>query len=236
MTKPAIAADVHQSLDVHGDFAPEVAFYTELFVNDVAQPLDFIFRQVLDPCIGANASSLEELLAGMQTNAVDGGKPNFYALLSGKVDSGNTCHDAYPCRCLCFGLLQITRRTPLRRMTLHRSHRRTTDAATFIEPNPLAIISIAATRGGRQFYAHIKTHASGMRTRRLFYHRRYPIRQDFGLPVPNQDRVLEMSRERPVGGYHRPPIIQLERLVATKIEHWLDRQRHARPQPGTTIR
>lgn len=36
-----------------------------------------------------------------------------------------------PCLCLCFGFSQITRITPLRRMTLHFSHMGLTDALTF---------------------------------------------------------------------------------------------------------
>src|SRR5512139_3618338 len=37
----------------------------------------------------------------------------------------------YPCRCLCRGLLQITRIAPWRRMILHFSHIGLTDGRTF---------------------------------------------------------------------------------------------------------
>jgi hypothetical protein len=37
----------------------------------------------------------------------------------------------YPCRCLCFGLLQMTITVPWRRMTLQLSQRALTDALTF---------------------------------------------------------------------------------------------------------
>src|SRR6187549_150682 len=39
---------------------------------------------------------------------------------------------AYPCLCLCFALVQITRTTPRRRTTLHLSQIRLTDALTFM--------------------------------------------------------------------------------------------------------
>jgi len=82
MTQAAIAANVHQSLDVHRDFAPEIALYPEFFVDDVAQPLDFIFGQVPNPCIRIYASSLKKLLAGVQANTVDVGQPYLYAFLT----------------------------------------------------------------------------------------------------------------------------------------------------------
>src|SRR5918994_3821177 len=40
--------------------------------------------------------------------------------------------EIYPCRCLCFWFVQITRTTPSRRTILHLSHIRLTDALTFI--------------------------------------------------------------------------------------------------------
>src|SRR5688572_22590830 len=41
---------------------------------------------------------------------------------------------AYPCLCLCFAFVQITRTTPRRRTTLHLSQIRLTDALTFMSP------------------------------------------------------------------------------------------------------
>jgi hypothetical protein len=38
----------------------------------------------------------------------------------------------YPCRCLCFAVLQIILTTPFRRITLHSRQMGLTDALTFI--------------------------------------------------------------------------------------------------------
>src|ERR1700733_12690755 len=43
----------------------------------------------------------------------------------------------YPCLCLCFGFVQITRTTPSRWTILHLSHIFLTDALTFIKSFPV---------------------------------------------------------------------------------------------------
>src|SRR4051812_19597690 len=53
----------------------------------------------------------------------------------------NNPQSSYPCRCLCLGLVQITRTTPLRWMTLQLSHIFLTEALTFISLHPSSGIS-----------------------------------------------------------------------------------------------
>jgi hypothetical protein len=53
----------------------------------------------------------------------------------------------YPCRCLCFGFVQITLTTPLRWMILQLSHIFFTEARTFILlPSPLTFFAAARAR------------------------------------------------------------------------------------------
>jgi hypothetical protein len=64
----------------------------------------------------------------------------------------------YPCLCLCFAFVQMTRTTPRRRTTLHLSQIRFTDALTFMMSTPSGLSfadnSAACTVSGRQFHDH----------------------------------------------------------------------------------
>ena len=51
MPKSAIAADFHEALDVHGNFAAEVALHLYVMVDIIAQGTDFAFGQVLNACL-----------------------------------------------------------------------------------------------------------------------------------------------------------------------------------------
>src|SRR5215813_6445693 len=48
MTQAPVAAEIHQPLDVHRDFAPEIAFDDIVAVDDLANLDDFVFGQVAD--------------------------------------------------------------------------------------------------------------------------------------------------------------------------------------------
>jgi hypothetical protein len=66
--KTAIAPDIHQALDVHRDFSPQVTFDPHLLVHDFTNAVDFIVRQIPHARIRAYIRALEKLLAGMETN------------------------------------------------------------------------------------------------------------------------------------------------------------------------
>ena len=46
MTQPAVAAEIHQSLDVHGDFAPQIALDHIVAVDHFAQLKHFLIGQL----------------------------------------------------------------------------------------------------------------------------------------------------------------------------------------------
>jgi hypothetical protein len=53
----------------------------------------------------------------------------------------------YPCRCLCFGLVQMTITVPWRRMTLQLSQRALTEALTFNGSSTRACLTVACPQG-----------------------------------------------------------------------------------------
>src|SRR5687767_1984363 len=100
---------------------------------------------------------------------------------------------SYPCRCLCFWFVQITRTTPRRRTTLHLSQIRFTDALTFIHASRWNLFhdSPAPVIPGRQLQSDLVAHEhpderparAGPRVRRH-------------LPLPVDDHAIEPARQR----------------------------------------
>ena len=86
MAESTIGSDVHQPLDVHRDFAPQVALDAHLLVDDVAEPIDFIVRQIAHPRIGTNVRSIQQLLAGRKPDPINVGEADFDPLFAGQVN------------------------------------------------------------------------------------------------------------------------------------------------------
>ena len=143
MAAAAIAADLHQPLDVHRDLLAEVALDAALLLDHPADLPDVVLRQILHADVRADAGILEDVVRTDAPDAVDVGEPDLDALGARKIDACDTCHIVrYPSPCSCrlscafwFGR-QITRTTPRRRTILHLSQIRLTDARTFIDPDP----------------------------------------------------------------------------------------------------
>ena len=91
MTQAAIAAQVHQSLDVHRDVAAQIAFDHEL-ADLVAQALHLGVVEVLD-LLGRSylGGFADEARAGT-TDAEDRGQADVGVLVIGDVDAGDTGH------------------------------------------------------------------------------------------------------------------------------------------------
>ena len=136
MAEAAVGADLGEPLDVERDLTAEVALdpALQLLGDDVAQLADLGVAQILGARIGGNTGERQHSLCSGRANPVDVRQGDLDPLVPRDVNAGDTCHYlcVYPCRCLCFGFSQITRTAPWRLMTLQCSHRRLTDALTFI--------------------------------------------------------------------------------------------------------
>src|ERR1700690_4275340 len=58
MPQAAVAAEIHQTLDVHRHFAPQIALDPELAVNQLADTQNFIIAQLVHPAIVGDAELL----------------------------------------------------------------------------------------------------------------------------------------------------------------------------------
>jgi len=59
MPKSAIAPDVHQALDVHCNFATQISLDPHLLVDNFANAIDLVVRQIPHACIRAHIRALE---------------------------------------------------------------------------------------------------------------------------------------------------------------------------------
>ena len=85
MTDAAIAADVHETLDVHGHFTAKVTLHLVIVQNFRTKQLGFFFGKILDAGVGIDARLLQDLTRRAQTDAVDVRKADLDALVAGKI-------------------------------------------------------------------------------------------------------------------------------------------------------
>lgn len=148
MTKTPVGANLDQSLDVERHFAAQIPFDLEASVDELAQAIDLLLGQIPNSSVTVDVGLRQDLLRGGQSDPEDVGERDFNALLARDVDTSNSCHwSAYPCRCLCFGLVQMTITVPWRRITLQLSQRALMEALTF---NGSSVVE-AARQPGRNW-------------------------------------------------------------------------------------
>ena len=91
MTEAAIAADLHQALDVHGNLTAQVALNLQVVVNVVTDLTDILFGQVLNARIRIDTGRLDDIVRNLAANAVDIGQGDLNSLLAGQVDTSDSC-------------------------------------------------------------------------------------------------------------------------------------------------
>src|SRR5260370_35743999 len=106
-----------------------------LLFDDLVYLVDFIGVELAILRTRTDAGGLQNIVRLRPPDAVDIRQPDFDSLIRRKIYAGNTCHfktSSYPCRCLCFGITQMTRTTRLRCTILHLSQIFLTEPRTFI--------------------------------------------------------------------------------------------------------
>jgi hypothetical protein len=90
--KPSITTDVHEPLDVHGDFLAEITFDPTLLVDHLTDRTDLFLVQVLHTDFGRDARLLQDDLGAGMTDPVDMGESDIDAFLTRQIDACNSCH------------------------------------------------------------------------------------------------------------------------------------------------
>ena len=82
MAQTPIATDVHQSLDVHCYLAPQVALDAHFLVNYFANAIDLFVGQITYASVRVDLCPLEQLLAGVKTDALNVRQRGFHPLVA----------------------------------------------------------------------------------------------------------------------------------------------------------
>jgi hypothetical protein len=90
VAEPAIAGEVHQSLDVHRRLAAEVAFDLVAAIDRFADLQHFLVGKVLDPPFRSDAELVGDLLGLGAADSVDVGERDFDALVGRDVNAGDS--------------------------------------------------------------------------------------------------------------------------------------------------
>src|SRR5688500_4714291 len=103
MARTAIGADIHQALDVHGDFRPQRALDAIVTLDDLTQPIHVGVGQVLHARIGADAGLGQYATGDGLPNAIDVLQADFHTLLARQVDTSDSCHMISPAAAYAWG-------------------------------------------------------------------------------------------------------------------------------------
>ncbi len=92
VTQAAVAAEVHQALDVHRDFATQVALDLVVAVDRLADLQHLGVGQLVDAALGRDADLVDDLLGELRADAVDVLQRDDDALVGRDVDASDTGH------------------------------------------------------------------------------------------------------------------------------------------------
>src|SRR3982074_1706304 len=92
MTQAAIAAEVHQTLDVDADFTTKIALDQIVAVDHFADLQNFLVAELADAALGGNLHLLDDLGRVLLADAMDVLERDQDALVGRDIHTGNTGH------------------------------------------------------------------------------------------------------------------------------------------------
>ena len=92
MAHAAVAADLHQALDVQAHVAAQVALHLQVVLDVFTDLVDVLLREILHAGVRVDAGGGQDLLRGLQADAENIRQSDFDPLLTRQVNARNTCH------------------------------------------------------------------------------------------------------------------------------------------------
>src|SRR5262249_36390820 len=88
----AVAADLHQPLDVHRDLLAEIALDAALLLDHPADLADVFLRQILHAHVGADARLGQDVGRALPPDSEDVGQSDLAVVGPRQIDACYTCH------------------------------------------------------------------------------------------------------------------------------------------------
>ncbi len=92
MAKSTIASDVHQPLDVSGDFSAQIPFNLIAAIDDVSNLDNFVFCELTDPSIEIDSGFGKDFLRYTPTDSIDVCESDFDPFVSWQINASDACH------------------------------------------------------------------------------------------------------------------------------------------------
>jgi hypothetical protein len=85
--QPAVRSNVHQSLDVRGNLAPQIALDPIIARNHRRDPADFVISQVFHPGIRIYTCCFENVIGAGAADPENVGKADFHTFFPRQVNA-----------------------------------------------------------------------------------------------------------------------------------------------------
>jgi hypothetical protein len=98
MPEPTVQSQVHQSLDIHGDFTSQITFDLVLFINDPTDTGDLSLGKVVRLRVPVHTGLGQDLLRRGPPDPIDVRQGDFDSLVLWQINAGYSCQfKAPPC-------------------------------------------------------------------------------------------------------------------------------------------